>query len=228
LKAAGGDLIAFLDQDDMWLPDKLEAQVNALKSKSGVGLVFCHYTAVDESLRPLPEQRRSRRSVRNPLKKMVSGCFIRTPSTVLAKTRAVKECGMFDESVIGASDWDFYLRLARRYAFMAIPEPLVLYRMHQKQFHRDTAVMRSAAMRVMDKTLEWARSDRPDLRNHVERSYGRILRKAGRSQLVDECDSIRALDTLRKARKMRPWDILIHGLIMAAKFRRHRRTEGVK
>jgi len=214
LRAANGEYVAFLDQDDLWLPEKLAIQVKAMEQNPHAALAFCHYTAVDESLLPLAEQRRARRSVRDPLKKMIAGCFIRTPSTVLARLLAIRECGMFDESVIGTSDWDLYLRLARRYAFVAIPEPLVLYRMHPEQLHRKTEVMRSATLHVMEKTLNWVRSDRPEMQRRVERFYGRILRKIGSSQLRDEHDPALALDTLRKARQMRPWDVRIHGLII--------------
>jgi glycosyltransferase involved in cell wall biosynthesis len=226
LRAANGEYVAFLDQDDVWLPEKLAIQVKALEQNPRAALTFCHYTAVDESLHPLPEQRRARKSVRDPLKKMIAGCFIRTPSTVLARLIAIRECGMFDESVIGTSDWDLYLRLARRYVFVAVPEPLVLYRMHPEQLHRKTAVIRSATLRVMDKTLEWVRSDRPELQRRVERFYGRILRKIGSSQLRDQSDPALALDTLRKARRMRPWDVRIHGLIFCSMLANHNRPTG--
>jgi glycosyltransferase involved in cell wall biosynthesis len=214
LRAASGDYAAFLDQDDFWLPEKLAIQVNALEQQRHAGLAFCHYHEVDKSLHPLPKQRTARKRVRDPLKKMITGCFIRTPSTVLARMSAVRECGMFDESVLGVSDWDFYLRLARRYPFVAIPKSLVLYRMHPEQLHKNAAVMRSGTLRVMDKTLEWARNERPALQRWVERFYGRILRKIGRSQLCDKHDTSLALATLRRARRMRPWDVRIHGLMV--------------
>jgi len=223
---ARGDYVAFLDQDDLWLPEKLAIQVKALEQLPDAVLAFCHYTAVDKSLEPLPRQRRARKRVRHPLEQMIAGCFIRTPSTVLARTGAVRECGMFDESVVGTSDWDLYLRLARRYAFVAIPEPLVLYRMHAEQLHKNGAIMRSATLRVMDKTLEWVRGERPELRRRVERYYGRILRKTGSAQLRDEHNPALALATLRRARRMRPWDVRIHGLIARATLGDHNHRTG--
>lgn len=216
LKVARGKYVAFLDQDDVWLPDKLALQVKALEENPEAGLVFCHYTAVDSSLQPISKQRRVRRYVRDPLKKMIGGCFITTPSTVMARKSVVEECGMFDESIKGASDWDFYLRVARQYAFIAIPEPTIMYRLHPDQLHNNTALMDAAKIAIMDKTLEWAINERPDLINWVRRKYARMLYKMGRLELQSNYNPSLAYDILHRSRAIWFWGIRVHVLIIKA------------
>ena len=166
------------------LPDKLKRQVEALEQSPDAALAFCHYTVVDENLVPLPDQRPPRRSVRNPLKKLISGCFIRTPSTVMVRRDVIEECGLFDEGIVGASDRDLYLRIARRHGFVVVPMALVLYRMHPRQLHKNEKLMRTAKFKIMEKALVWAASEPKSVRNAVRRHYCRIPRQAAKSQMA--------------------------------------------
>ena len=216
MKAARGKYVALMDQDDVWLPDKLQAQVESLESNPQAGLSFCHFTVVDESLRPLPNQRRPRRRVRDPLRKLIRGCFIRTPSMVLFRRDVLEEVGYSDESIVGSADRDLYMTVARKYPFVAVPQALVLYRMHPKQFHRRNSTMRVGKIKVMDKTLDWANRERPDLVSAVRRSYCRILRQIGRSEMLEEDNPEEAVRTLHRARKMWPWNVRTYGLLVRA------------
>src|SRR5205807_10101088 len=51
IRSAGGELLAFLDDDDRWYPDKLRAQVDYLDSHRGVGVVTCRFEIFDERTR---------------------------------------------------------------------------------------------------------------------------------------------------------------------------------
>lgn len=215
LRAAAGRYVALLDQDDVWLPEKLAIQVEAMEEAGGEAVVFCHTTSVDPSLTPLARQGRIRRRVRHPLRKLLGGCFIRTPSTVLAPLEAVRECGMFDETILGASDWDFYLRMAKRCAFVPIADRLVLYRMHPAQLHRKIPFMNTANVAVMEKTLQWVREERPELTNRARSRYARVLYKVACHQLTADGDAAAAVDTLRRARSLWLWNA--RALMLAAR-----------
>lgn len=216
IRASRGRYIALLDQDDLWLPDKLAKQVRLLESRPDMALVFCHCTPVDDALSPLASKRKVRRRVRHPLLKLVRGCFIATPSTVLFRRDVAESVGLFDESVIGASDWDFYLRVARSHEFGAIAESLVLYRMHPGQLHRDEHLMRAAKRRVYDKTLAWAEDGNPRLVRRVRQCYCRALRQIAAKQMLEERDTIASLETLGHAIRLWPWNIRSYGLLLRA------------
>lgn len=134
---------------------------------------------------------------------------------------------MFDESIKGASDWDFYLRLAMRYKFVSVPESHVLYRMHADQLHKKSSLMNTAKIKVMDKTFGRAMNERPDLINWVRRNYGRMLYRMGRSQLIEEHNPVLALDTLSRSRTMWRWGIRVHWLtalaILEMRYKRSKR-----
>lgn len=212
IRAARGKYVAFLDQDDVWLPDKLAVQVKALEENPGAGLVFCHYKAVDDELQPLGGETRPRSRAPNALKQLVRGCFIRTPSSVLIRRDVLVGCGMMDESVVGASDWDLYLRVARTHSFIAIPEPFVLYRMHPNQLHKRRPLMRKATLVILDKTLDWAKKERPRMVGCVRRSYCRVLRQIAKAQMKEENDRNAAMETVKQAIGMWPWNLRSYGL----------------
>lgn len=205
IRASKGKYLAFLDQDDIWLPNFLASQVCSLEENPQAGLVFCHYKAVDESLRPIGGETKPRKHIRSALNRLCRGCFIRTPSCILTRRDAVVECGMFDESIVGAGDWDFYLSMAKHRSFIARPDRLTLYRMHPDQMHKRTQTMRKATLRVMDKTLSWALEERPGLVNCVRRNYSRMLRKIAISKAGSEKDTQGARDTIRRAINMWPY-----------------------
>lgn len=212
IRAARGKYVAFLDQDDVWLPEKLAAQVKALEENLEAGLVFCHYRVVDDNLQSLGGETRPRSQVPNPLKQLIRGCFIRTPSAVLVRRDVLIDCGMMDEAVVGASDWDLYLRVARQWGFVAIPEPLVLYRMHPEQLHRHKPLMRKATIVIMEKTLAWARAERPWMVCYIRRCYCRLLRQMARARWKEECEPGAALETLKRAMAIWPWSPRTYGL----------------
>lgn len=215
LREAKGAYIAFLDQDDIWLPNKLEVQIAAMEARPDCGLSFSHYVIVDEDLNPMPKQNKARRAIRNPLRKLARGCFIRTPSTVILRREVLDGCGLFDESIVGSSDWEYYIRVAARYPLLVIPEALALYRMHPKQQHWNEPVMRKAKLRSLDKMLQWARAERPALVRDIRRSYSRVLRQIAHKQLAN-CEIEQSIATLKEAIRMWPWNPRTWGLLARA------------
>jgi len=141
VKAARGSLIAFLDADDIWMPDKLERQVSVLEN-AGPGCVLAHgfCRPVDKELKPLPEiekeyRRRYRRARQN---KESYEFYLRRPfiftSSVMIRRKVFFEIGGYDTNLLCREDLDFYLRLLlRRYRFVFVPAPPVaLYRIHEQ------------------------------------------------------------------------------------------------
>ena len=125
LRAATGELLAFQDSDDLWLPDKLERQVALLDSKPEVGLVWCPYLRTNrhgaEELHPTTPTLSPRGEVQPALLKKN---FIGTP-TIVARRSCYERCGNFDEALPRFQDWDWVVRVAAQFQFDHLTDPLV-------------------------------------------------------------------------------------------------------
>ena len=132
LAAARGGLVAFLDADDRWLPEKLERQLAALAAEPDAALCYTIARFVDAADRLLP--------VRKPLGPIAGEVFpalIRANFIILAsvvvRRRCLVEVGGFDDTlpVYGCEDWGLWLRIARRHRVTVVDEELTLYRRHE-------------------------------------------------------------------------------------------------
>jgi len=192
-RVAQGRYLAFLDMDDIWLPDFLETQVAVLDARPEVGVAFCHYTNVDETLIPLTEQMHAIPPIADPLAQMISGCFLHSPSFALIRRTVFEAEGGFDGQFIGTSDWDLWIRLARRTQFHYDPSPRVLYRRYAAQLSAKRGLMFKANIAVLEKTLAWAAQDRPDLQPLIRRQLARWYNRYARTQMArgDNAQAIR-------------------------------------
>lgn len=132
LKHARGDLIAFLDADDVWLPGKLEKQVR-LFSREEVVLVYCGLRKTDAAMRPLPEAEicpRHRGLVLNRFALEVGAVVCGGESTAVIRRLNAIDAGNFDSQLSISAGWDFWRRLASRGEFDFCSETLVNYRQH--------------------------------------------------------------------------------------------------
>ncbi len=131
LNSAKGEYIAYIDDDDEWLPEKLEKQVCALKlSSTNVALVYGSYFSVYEqnSRRELIELKDvSGMKFRDLL---YMGNQIGGMSMPLLRTQCVLAVGGFDELMQSSQDSDLWLRILNQYDIKYINIPLVLYHIH--------------------------------------------------------------------------------------------------
>jgi glycosyltransferase involved in cell wall biosynthesis len=158
LHAARGNYIAFLDHDDIWLPDKLEKQLAALQGRPDAAVVYCRWIDVDEAGELLPnEQQTTKQSWWQPREGWVHDwfCAPRNPiismSVPLIRADALRAVGRFDPAMVPADDLDLWLRLSERHTFAYLPEQLVLYVHHAKQQGSDPTRAARAMRRVYAK-----------------------------------------------------------------------------
>ncbi len=129
LRMAKGDYIAFLDDDDEWLPEKIENQLLGFTANK-VALVYCGYIIVDEMhfYQCLPKMKYISGDVFDVL--LQESNFIGTTSIPLMKKACLDSVGGFDEAMEARQDYDLYIRLAKKYEVNFIPKTLVKYHVH--------------------------------------------------------------------------------------------------
>ena len=130
---AHGEYIAFLDDDDEWLPAKLERQARLLdNSPQEVGGICTGRLVVEKaSRRVLPVENHEHCD-------LAKGNFI-TTSSLLLRRRCFDECGLFDDEMPTASDYDMWIRISKRFSFKIIGDGLVKYYVHDGSLTRDYA-----------------------------------------------------------------------------------------
>jgi len=134
IKEAKGDYIAFLDSDDIWLPEKIEKQMQKIKEEPQYYLV---HTA---RLRMEPDGsiKSSKRKVHegSVLDELLKENFI-CCSSVLARRLCFDTVGLFDESRSNKSeDYDMWLRIAQGHKIGFVNEELVKYRVNPNGYNR--------------------------------------------------------------------------------------------
>lgn len=131
IKHSSGKYIAFLDDDDFWLPEKLEKQVEKLElnDKDFIG-VYCGFIRIDTRNGKQEIIKGSKRYEENKLT-LIRDLFtldleLGGSSTLLIKHRYLNEIGGFDESFPRHQDWEFLLRLLKLGKLGTVEKPLVL------------------------------------------------------------------------------------------------------
>ena len=126
---ATGDYIAFLDDDDAWLPGHLRPQLELLDQRPDLDGVIAQVRFADEDLRPLPT---GEWPDRHPgegddlVRRMLSGYFPQI-GTAVVRANVRQTSGDFDPALIGGEDLDWLMRLSGRHALGFVETPVILF-----------------------------------------------------------------------------------------------------
>ncbi len=137
-RAAGGEYLAFLDADDLWLPGKLKLTVEALERSPRAVAVFSDHIAESGGKREIVQRTNSSPS----LAELLSGgdAIVIYPTTAVVRKSVFEECGGFEERFgrpPGFHDTYLWLRLREHGEFVHVPVPLAIYRETEYAKHAD-------------------------------------------------------------------------------------------
>lgn len=152
ISQASGEYISFLDADDLWTPDKLEAQLKALQANPEAAVAYSWTNWIDEAGQYLHKGSYSRATGDVYLQLLLLD-FIGSGSNPLICARALAEVGGFDETLVAGQDWDMWLRLAARYQFAVVTSPKVLYRKSLNSWSSNFARREVGFRQVIEKAL---------------------------------------------------------------------------
>lgn len=201
---ARGEWVAFLDADDAWLPEKLARQLAALGRRPDAAWAYCDGWHADAALRPTRHRLSDGlgcTSEGRTYPRLLAGEFV-WPSTTIFRRQVFEAVGLFDEGLRGCEDWDFFIRVARRYPCVYVPEPLILHRTHPASL---TAAQRPVVREHCRRALEKLLSATPDLDPATRRRlYFNFHRTWGYLRFTGG-DRQGARADFRAALKFRPW-----------------------
>lgn len=135
IRAARGELIAFLDHDDLWAPNKLELQVPLFDAPS-VALAYCGAEEVDLDGKVLWEKGSFKYQRGKIFDALLFNHFI-TNSTVVVRRTALDQAGLFVEDLYGVDDIHLWLRICHHFEADFVPDSLVRCRNHAANMKKD-------------------------------------------------------------------------------------------
>lgn len=129
MKISKGDYIAYLDDDDEWLPNKIELQRAQFTGKK-IGLVYCNYY-INNEYRKQKNTASKKCYTGYVYNKLLVENFVGSTSFPMIRKVALKEICGFDEKMKSAQDYDVWLRLSINWEFAYVNKPLVNYYFHK-------------------------------------------------------------------------------------------------
>lgn len=195
IDASRGEWLAFLDSDDLWLPEKLSAQMDFFTKNPEARICQTEEVWIRNG---------SRLNPRNYHRKPQGRCFplllercLVSPSAVMIHRDVFEEVGFFDESLPACEDYDLWLRIGCRMPIGLVDRPLVVKRGgHADQLSATVPALDRYRIQALEKIIRSGALDAEQLRAAMDvlerkcRIYGEGCRRRGRE---DEAGRMQAL-----------------------------------
>jgi len=156
IRAARGEFVAFLDGDDLWLPEFLQQQIALIMAGDGIDLVYADAINLhDGKLCRISnmEVNPSRGSVTTEALITAECCVI--TSSVVARRSLILEVGLFDENFPNSQDFDLWLRLAKHGAHISYQKKVLIHRrIYEGSLASNPLNSFAGEIRVLEKTQQ--------------------------------------------------------------------------
>ncbi len=184
LHLSSGNFIAFLDSDDLWMPNKMRAQMSFVKAFPKAMVCYTEEVWIRNGVLVNPKQKHRKYSGWI-FDKVLSLCLL-SLSSALFRKEVFEIIGEFDESMPACEDYDLGIRLAHRFPIHLIDSPLIIKRGgHEDQLSRQFWGMDRFRVHALEKALK------SDLTPEQETLV--------RSELVNKCQVL--IQGFRKRKK---------------------------
>lgn len=152
LKHARGDWIAFLDSDDLWLPQKLEAQMSFISSHTEIDVLYGDLELIDFDGNRMDERPTIGRYSGEVWRHLLRDNFVPF-STAVVRTQRLRAIDGFNESLRRADDYDMWLRLSVGSIFQFQPFIGTRYRMAGGRISDDLAGRFDSNLEIIERFL---------------------------------------------------------------------------
>lgn len=169
IKASSGEFIGFLDDDDEWLPEKIEKQLEKFTDQD-IALVYCGNYEIDiqNNTQRIFNTKYFRGMV---FEHIIYGNYIGSNSFPLIRKNILVELGGFDVNLKAAQDFEMWLRISQKYKIDYVAQPLVNYYIHGgEQITKNSLGRAEAFLRIIDLNYDY-------LKKH-KKAYSNMLFKA--------------------------------------------------
>jgi glycosyltransferase involved in cell wall biosynthesis len=173
LSVARGEFVSFIDADDVWLPEKTSRQVEVLIGDTEAGWVYCNGFIIKQDMGVLYLfSDCGHRPAGMVYDQILRGSLWIVPSSIMVRRNVLDECGHFDPELRSVEDWEFLLRVARKYKCGYLAETLIKYRQHTESVSRKEERMLPGRQKVLEKLLPLHPELESMLRHNYHRSIG--------------------------------------------------------
>ncbi|MEH2068025.1 MAG: glycosyltransferase [Nostoc sp.] len=154
IMASQGRYIAFVDDDDLWLPYKLEKQIPCFESNPNIGLVYSNMVFFKDnrvlSYNMWPKGSHPPGVLQDWMLFMVD--YIPVP-TVVVRRECLDEVGLFDQTLTSCEDYDLWLRIIEKFPVHFLNELVAFYRLSANSMSQNKERMLVNEIRVREKAF---------------------------------------------------------------------------
>lgn len=183
IKYSTGEYIAFLDDDDEWLPDKLKIQVKSINENKQIGLVygtFYYFINNKKTIKKLIKV-----DNKNKLSKIAESNFIGSTSFPLFRKEVFTTVGMFDDLMPSCQEYELYIRILQKFDLSYVEEPLGIYYINENStFRGNNLKYIQGDMKILSKHKNFFKRYRKEFNIHLNNMALYLLRQRNYSYYI--------------------------------------------